>query len=308
MDELEVSPRPLTLGDKTAGVTQIALSSDDPGDCFGLHALNVVNDGTASLVISSIENFDPDGDADRIYVVKTLPHSIASGTVNKIVIQDTTDFIIENIHGGTGDNECSDMSLELKGSSHFIPTDNPLLASRCSNGGEDKRVLIIDFAAARELAYENVTDSYSTGMDDSDSIGIYDDEDFIDSKSLSLSEITAQKEQRNTWLSAGLMGASTFFSSAAVATQNLLAAATPPAAIGMDSPVHVINCNTPTPTPAPAEGEGNFPVVLTGALVISSLLVVGGLFAYVAHKCKSHSGEFDPENGKVTEQTHLINP
>jgi hypothetical protein len=299
VDELEATSSPLTLGDETAGVTQIVLSSNDSGDCLGLHALNVVADGTENLAVSSIENNE--GEVDRIYIVKTLPESIVAGTVNQIAIQDTTDFIIANDRDDSGHKECSSMSLQLKGSNPFVPPNNPLLASRCASGGEDQRILIIDFDAARELAYENVTDTDSTGFEDSDSTGM-NDADFTEKDSLSIREIVAQKEQRNTWLSAGL-GVSTFFSSAATVASGLLGAATSPAAIDTNSPVQVIDCDTPPEEP------GNFPVVLTCALGAGALLVAGGLFSYVIHKCNSRSAEADTENGQEgpTTTTPLIN-
>lgn len=298
LKELEKTAAPLTLGNETADVTQIALFSNDAGDCFGLHALNVVNNGTESLTVSSIENFDNEGPVDRIYVVKTLPDSIVEGTVNQIAVQDTAAFIIANNRDSDGHIECSSMSLTLKGSNQFISTDNSLLASRCASGGANKRVLIIDFAAAEELALANVTD---TNMDDfdSDSTGMTDDSD-----SIGIAEIVAQKEQKNTWFSAGLGGLASFSSSAALVAQGLLGATASPAKIGPDSPVHTINCYEPPKEPS------EFPVALACGLGAAALLAAGSLTFFVVNKCKGESSaqNSDVENGQPAgESSRLIN-
>lgn len=279
LDELEAISTPLTLGDNTASVTQIALFSTDPDDCFGLHALNVANNGTESLTISSIGKSGSFVYTDRIYVVEKIPSDIAKGKVNEIAIQNITAFMIVNAPD-RGAKDCPNMGLELKGSSPFIPTDNPLLASSCSNEDEDEDeddlILIIDFAASRKLAFENVigTDpnAHSTEIDDSDPIGM---------EVSTISEIAAEKERKNIWFSAGLMGLSSILSSVNMAAQALLGENTPSAAIDRDNPVQIIDCSPPTEEP------DNFTIGLAATVGAATLLAAVGLFAFTRNKFKS---------------------
>lgn len=297
VEELKAKGAPLTLGDETAGVTQIVFYSSNANDCFGWHAVTIKDNEGDSLALPANHNSKSREYVDNTYVLRDLPADIQRGTVTELDITQTAEFVITN--NDDDENICSDMGLGIKTGS--VATENPMLVQLCSNSPNEggHRTFITDVKKAKELALTNGTNTTAEEVElEVDDSGLTDETD------MDVRELARQNEEKQVNMGAQLMAFAAAGGSflAPIATA-LLGTEPRSNAIGMESPIQEIQCDAP-------EEPNSFSVAIVALTVTAVVAAVSavGFFGYRALQRRDVASDTEnPAPGNPTASTPLIN-